>query len=258
MPLPCAHCVLTTPVAAPTAAPEPVVSEPPKLRLVPVKKRGRPAKNGVAMTAAERKQKQRRSDTIAEVLAIPDSHGRLHNERSGEADRISGVSEMERIVAAQDRDEDGRRVKPTGQGPDVSVDEKTDVKAEPFDRGAAREYIRGRLDDDLDAKKLNDKISEIAQWAFFSLTGYAGCRLCGYQGHTTQGMEDHVWGAYERGLRLESSYWKEQEIVRELEHGDAALFALAQQRVNVAGGRWFADRHIKTIRSLMRDRKPIM
>jgi hypothetical protein len=50
----------------------------------------------------------------------PDSHGRLHNERSGEADRSMGLSEIERIVAAQERSKSfgGRRVGPIGRSPD--------------------------------------------------------------------------------------------------------------------------------------------
>jgi hypothetical protein len=50
----------------------------------------------------------------------PDSHGRLHNERSGEADRSMGLSEIEQILAAQERSKffGGRRVGPFGCGPD--------------------------------------------------------------------------------------------------------------------------------------------
>jgi hypothetical protein len=47
----------------------------------------------------------------------PDSHGRLHNERSGDAGRKMGLSEIERILDAR-RAFGGRKVGPIGRGPD--------------------------------------------------------------------------------------------------------------------------------------------
>lgn len=140
----------------------------------PKRKRGRPPRNAVAMTAAERKaasrmnQKQKeqdaeRKDLIAALMDIyrsqqahiiskvaehhriarthevqhlrelnylsidklrlaleglsdfSDTRGRLTNERrSGE----TGAPELERIVAARERNARGRRVGPGGAGPD--------------------------------------------------------------------------------------------------------------------------------------------
>lgn len=192
--------VPTSPAQAPPAEPVP-------------KRRGRPPKHGVAMTAAERKaasrawQKEEQQDAerrklVAELLIIekrnlakpggetitelgkdrirsanrqylqtlhdnllhqsidalrkslkaleelPDSHGRLHNERSGEAERSMGQSEMEKLDNARRHDTGlfevddpeaatqeakqmaaGFQVTPQGAGPDVfdtSEDDEVD------------------------------------------------------------------------------------------------------------------------------------
>lgn len=198
-PLPCPHCAL----AAKTAPTVEALPQP--------KRRGRPPKFGIAMTAAERKAASRawkkekqqdaeRRNLIAELMNIyrrqqamiisdknrkateerikgageqrrqylndlehlnlttlqvllkteketPDSHGRLHNERSGEAEHSTDQSEMETIIAARQHDTSlfevddpeaateeakqmaaGFRVRPQGAGPDTS--DKEDDKAD--------------------------------------------------------------------------------------------------------------------------------
>ena len=41
-----------------------------------------------------------------------DAHGRLHNERSGERDRLNGMSEIERLIARREQRENDRRISP--------------------------------------------------------------------------------------------------------------------------------------------------
>jgi hypothetical protein len=47
----------------------------------------------------------------------PDSHGRLHNERSGERRLRGEMSEMEVLIAAKERAEHGGKAEPKGAGP---------------------------------------------------------------------------------------------------------------------------------------------
>ena len=56
------------------------------------------------------------NEVLETYKLTPDSHGRLHNERSGEAKRQYGMTEMERIVAAQSTRSGA--VKPEGHGKD--------------------------------------------------------------------------------------------------------------------------------------------
>ena len=56
------------------------------------------------------------NEVLETYKLTPDSHGRLHNERSGEASRKYGMNEMERILAAQSTRTGA--VKPEGHGKD--------------------------------------------------------------------------------------------------------------------------------------------
>jgi hypothetical protein len=194
-------------------------------------------------------------NTVATLKELSDSSGRLRNERSGEKSRASGMSEIERIVSMRERDEDGRKVKPEGTAPTPFEIDDTADKADnhqSFDRGAARTYIRSRLDNDLTQKKLDDKITAIAQWAY-SLPDFRNhCRLCGHEATSTQGREDHVWGAYERGLRLEDVYHEEQRTL--LDCTDPTMTAFVQERVDAARIQWLDDKHARTIAPMLRKR----
>jgi hypothetical protein len=227
------------------AVSEPTVSGTPTPS--PPKGPGRPRKHE---SNAAKQKAHRNKKAIEEVLAIPDTHGRLHGERSGEAKRKHGTSEIETLINVRERVPIARAVKPEGQGP--AAFEKDETADQSSDRNATREYVRGRLDQDLDAKKLEDKIAAIAEWAF-NLSGWEGrCRLCGHGAVTTQGRQDHVWQAYEHGLRLEDAYRNEKELT---ESGDPVIADFAKQRVEAVRVRWVEDRHVKTINALMRKRR---
>lgn len=55
-------------------------------------------------------------DKVVSKKGIQDSKGRLPGERSGEASQTGGMSELERIFAAIERDANGHRVRPEGHG----------------------------------------------------------------------------------------------------------------------------------------------
>jgi hypothetical protein len=178
----------TEPQQIPPQEPAVVPAEP--------KRRGRPPKGERTMTATERKQSQRAGEKIGEVLAIPDSRGRLHNERSGEADRRFGMGEMERIVAAQERDEEcGRRIGPGGRGSDKF--EKDDDSTEPVYNSPRSSipawYVAAGEEMDVVMVRLVAKF-------------YTGnrCQLCG-----VSWLDDplqHFWNEYEQGLKLYRHY----------------------------------------------------
>lgn len=88
-PLPCAHCALT--VASPTpvvVTPEPV----PVTTTESLKKRGRPAKHGVAMTSKERVAQHRldkeRRDLVAQLLVIFKRMLPFADQKSPQADAV--------------------------------------------------------------------------------------------------------------------------------------------------------------------------
>jgi hypothetical protein len=55
-----------------------------------------------------------------------DLHGRLHNERSGERDRLNGMSEIERLLARKERSENQRKV--SRKTPSILKAPRTDEK----------------------------------------------------------------------------------------------------------------------------------
>jgi len=196
------------------------------------------------MTAAERKQEQRQREKINDVLSISDNHGRLHGERSGEGPRQHGTSEIEEIINARERLKHARPNRPEGAGPEESG----------FDRNAARAYIRSRLNDELAAQKLEDKIAAIARWAFL-FPGWVGrCRICGWKADSSIGEENHVWAAYENGLRLQDALSRELENT---ESGDPVIADFAKERSGVARRKLAEERHFPAIDRRMRQRKPI-
>lgn len=185
------------PVApAPAATPE--VSAPPAIvEITPApKKRGRPPKGDNTMTPVERKTKQRAGETIAQVLKENhDSKGRLHGERS-EGDRKFGMSEIERIIAAQERDEHGKRVKPTGHAPGNY--EAKDTTADSAD--ATRSYTPNKKTW-TEAKEAElEKITKMAVWAFNDTTS---CRLCGFTANSAEQAIQHIEDAWDSGLKLQ-------------------------------------------------------
>lgn len=170
---------------------------------------------------------------MAKAYEIGDQVGRLRNERSGEASSKYGMSEMERIIAAQIRDAQGKRVKPSGQG---SAREEKDETADvmdfddsdrdsprkgsktPVDVRMSPEYLKGLRDRDAMFEEM------VQQHCFFQPSGLlAQCRLCAKPevveedgvrrtrwnlGEFLQRSDlvEHFWTEYERGWALYSDY----------------------------------------------------
>lgn len=241
-PLPCAHCAL---VAKPSTNSEPAAVEPVK------PKRGRPPKGDRAMTDAERKREQRRSDSIADVLAIPDSRGRLHNERSGEADRRFGMSEMERIVAAQDRDENGSRCTggegagPTEMEQDTSAD-KADFGS--FDVKSTKADLRAEYLDDKAFQRFEENMEAAGEYfAETAPDGTRRCRLfsCRVSLNSIEDRERHLWQAYDRGHRQ----YGRLELLKEAN--------APQDLIDEANRRFQNDSHFRCIMRFLKSRKPV-
>ena len=208
------------------------------------KKIGRPPKHGVAMTDAERKREQRRNEAIADVLTIPETHGRLHNERSGEADRKHGMSEMERIVAAQDRDENGRRVAPTGAAP-TQMEQDSATDSETFDVKTAKADLRAQHMDEEKFRKYEETLTAVGEWLAETLpNGLRRCRLrdCRRLLNSAEDRERHVWQAYDRGHR-------QHEYIERLKDANAP-----QELIDEANGRLQNDWHFRVIMDRLKGR----
>jgi hypothetical protein len=202
-PLPCAHCALTAkPAPAAVSVAEPDASPAPAATVEATKKRGRPKKED-ALTPVERKRAQRNRQAVDQALADnKDGKGRLHNERSGEANRKFGMSEIERIVAATERDENGRRISPTGQGPARferdETEDRTDARPPSVPGNEKwREEQREKQ------RKEDEKLTRIAVWAFNDKTF---CRLCGFTARSAGEAVGHIEDAWDTGLKLQQHY----------------------------------------------------
>lgn len=132
-----------------------------------------------------------------------DSTGRLKNERSGEDNRKYGMSEMERIVAAQERDEATTKVSAGGASPDSDEDDSPDSggRSSGFERMSPeyREKLRGR-------ERMFEEM--VQQHCDFGTTGlFARCRLCGVGDLQRSDLVEHFATEYERGMKL-YEHWK--------------------------------------------------
>ncbi len=217
-------------------------------------KSGRPPKGDRAMTDAERKREQRRGDSIAEVLAIPDSRGRLHNERSGEADRRFGMSEMERIVAAQDRDENGGPAKPDGAGPTEMERDSTADKADfgSFDVKSTKADLRAQYIDDAAFNRFNEKMDAIGEWFAETMPdGTRRCRLlkCQRPLNSVEDRERHVWQAYDRAQRQ----GERAEQLKEINEEISGL----QEFIADANREFENNSHYRCIMGFLKSRKPV-
>lgn len=179
-----------------------------------------------------------------------DSRGRLHSERSGEKPRKYGMTEIERIIAAQGRDENGRRVVPTGCGRDAdSAEEEQEREIRPAPPGLPREYIlsldeKEEIMTDLIARfynaemgcSINDKHYEKGQ-----------CQLCGAFIPDPSDARQHFWEGYEKGLQLYFHYEKLNDpAIREI---------LAPGMLEEAKRQYMTCEHLQTVWSWLRFRR---
>jgi hypothetical protein len=131
----------------------------------------------------------------AETLKdAPDSHGRLHNERSGEGPRINGMSEMERIIAAQERNEHGGKTRPQGHGP---------TSYEPADPADAKTSIYNPLQKTEAEKHIDEAIEQLVKEFRQALTSpdvsAVKCPWCAVMLTSPTGAENHLNAEYTKG-----------------------------------------------------------
>lgn len=107
-------------------------------------------------------------DLLKVWTKTPDSHGRLHNERSGEKFRRGGQSEMEIIVSR--RDNDTGKVVPEGHGPDNMGDD---------DEGHIRNPVKNT-----GLPAFENRLYLIARWLMRTRV----CAVCG-----RAGTDEHIW-----------------------------------------------------------------
>jgi hypothetical protein len=158
---------------------------------------------------------------------IPDSHGRLHNERSGEKPRYKGQSEIEILAAHAVREGDGGRVTPGGYGPvNDDGDGKTQRNASTF-AGHERRPIKREAK----PSALDNRLYLIARWLMRTGT----CSVCGFAGG-----DEHIW------QKWYESVWKEQrwEAAHSAQMGIYVYEELGQE-----------DEHLPEIRKYLR--KPL-
>jgi len=143
-----------------------------------------------------------------EALKIPDSRGRLHNERSGEKNRSMGQSEIETIVAAMQHDSSlidddsqqdptlarGFQVTPPGHGPDS--DETDDADSTGVRSGTAKPQLTLSANE----KWLKETISRIVGKMNFD-TDSTKCPFCFDVFLTPVGAEGHLEDQYVRGQK---------------------------------------------------------
>ncbi len=105
---------------------------------------------------------------------LPDAHGRLHNERSGEADRANGMSEIEALASAQQEAEnDGGIVSPAGCDPQAYTRGETPKKFAFYDN-----------DDEQRKQHLFERKIQLVSDRMMKS---GACSICG----STD--EDHIW-----------------------------------------------------------------
>ncbi len=174
------------------ATPAPVEAAPTQAR------RGRPPIGEKAMTSTESSRASRNKQAIADALADnADSKGRLPGERSGEADRKFGMSEVEMIHNARVRDEDGaRRVKPAGARSDVELSAaKTPRHIGIIDEAGRKPYRPGPEDWKEMHRAEDEMILRVMWWAFLPTTNGDGnyfCRRCMFTTNSAQAACDHI------------------------------------------------------------------
>jgi hypothetical protein len=151
---------------------------------------------------------------LATEKEAPDSHGRLPGETSGEGPRSNGMSSVERQIAAAERDQDGRKVRPKGAGPDSFEHLNT---ADPADNEAPR----GQR---ISAKELENEDRINAKFKALALKGfdeYGHCQIpsmcaydqtpCTFKAASSEAAIEHLWTEFRRGEKL----WEHFERLRD-------------------------------------------
>jgi hypothetical protein len=181
-------------------------------------------------------------DALESVL---DSKGRLPNERSGEGPHKDGVSEMERIIAAKQRDEliGGRKGAPAGAGPQ-SYD-APDTTVDPAD--SARKWIPGSKPAAVAA--VDDEIESIIE-ELFEDTESPTCLWCSEKFLVPTAAENHLYAEYNKA---KSQRERIKHLEACVEDTPEAQFLLDEARQRFKDNGHFAGIN-KRIRDMRRSR----
>jgi hypothetical protein len=190
--------------------------------------------------------------SIKNVLATwketPDTRGRLRNERSGEDKSKYGMSELERIIAGQDRNENGTRVSPEGHGVDSSEqDDDSDSSNTRPPRGQRMppEHI-AYLDDreEIITELIKQHVRKIS---LDEDQPAHRCLLCGAKLPEFSEARQHFWTEYDKGLKL---YYHYQELSE-----DSGVAEMAQFMVNEARRAYQNHKHLQEVWRVSRERQ---
>ena len=190
---------------------------------------------------------QQLKDALKVWEETPDSSGRLPGERSGEDKFEKGMSELERIIAAQ-QTETGR-VTPAGHGPAVDKDDEVGDFRPPSGQRIPPEHIaflekREKIIGELVAKFYDAEQGII-------IRNYEGerhfekkqCRLCGAIIPNPSDARQHFWEEYGKGL---DAYWKYLEL------NEPGVSELAPFIVEEARLRYIQNKHLQCVWSKVR------
>jgi hypothetical protein len=158
--------------------------------------------------------------SLESLKTTPDSHGRLHGERSGEGEREHGQSDIERLLAAkqhdasyfEDEDQDpnlaeGFKVKPEGAAPESfdTGDSTMDVADKPSTNNGQRISTETWEKQ----KKTDEKMLALVHEAFDE-SGHCHvpnwCRYdrtpCSFRANNSDEALEHLWAEYYAGEKL--------------------------------------------------------
>jgi hypothetical protein len=167
-------------------------------------------------------------NALATWKETPDALGRLRNERSGEDERKHGMSELERITAAQDRDENGTRVAPEGHRIDSS---EQDNDSDPSDtRPPSGQRIPPEHIAYLDDREaiIGELIKQhVRKISLDDDQPAHRCLLCSAKLPGFSDARQHFWEEYDQGLQLFHRY---QELSEDPGVAEMAQFIVVEAR----------------------------
>jgi len=193
------------------------------------------------LTALSVSDVQKYAETLKKA---PDSHGRLHNERSGEGPRINGMSEMERIIAAQERNEHGGRARPQGHGP---------TSYEPADPADVKTSIYNPLQKTEAEKHIDEAIEQLVEEFRQTLASpdvsAVKCPWCAVMPTSPTGAEIHFNAEYTKG-KNQKVYIEELEAYNEEAYSPVPTAILDAAKESLRN-----NLHFKGINEIIKERR---
>lgn len=187
--------------------------------------------------------------SIKEVLETydltPDSHGRLHNERSGEASRQYGMGELERIIAGQQHA--NGRVRPEGYGKDED-EPSQDEPAETTFRPPTGPRIPPEHIAFLESREaiLKCLIAEhVKKISEDDVDTQHRCLLCGRLLLELPDAMQHFWVEYGRGVDAYHRFLDAIDLGRESQ--DESLDKFHAERVMKARAAYIHNKHVMKV-----------